>query len=581
MDTTTKIDDALIQQVRHSVDIVDVISGYLPLTGKGKNFFGVCPFHDDHSPSMSVSKEKQIYRCFSCGASGNVFRFIMDYEKVSFLEALKMVATKGNIPLNISLHQKKEPRNQALYDIYALSHKFYQNNINTMAGKEARSYLEARHIDKELIKEFEIGLALPAKDLLTKLLQKKTYESSLLLKSGLVNRNEYGYNDVYYNRIMFPLWDLSGQVVGFSGRIYNTQDTSKYINSKESEIFKKGELLYNYHRAKDLARNNGTIIVMEGFMDVIRAYTIGVRNVVAMMGTAVTKAQATLLRRMAKEVVLCFDGDPAGAKATFTCANELLALGITPQIVRLEENLDPDDYILKYGKEKFLLKLEHPMNVMDFKLDYLKQNRNLSDQIEYSSYLHQVIDELTKMEDPLLKELTLQKLSEESHLNVELLKQQLEIKEIKKEPVETGKEVIIPKRNKYTKAEQNLLYYMLNSIEVIQIYHNKVAYMPTDRYRLLAKELWYFYQKHGFYELADFISTIDESVQKTVDEILKLNLKEEYTDEEIKDYILTIREYNMKYECQRIQEKIRQELDPKEKAVLLKRMVELRQANEL
>lgn len=577
---TNRIDDATIQQVRQSVDIVNIISGYLPLTGKGKNYFGVCPFHDDHSPSMSVSKEKQIYRCFSCGASGNVFKFVMDYENIPFIEALKIIADKGNIPLNLGTSYKRENKHQEIYDIYSISQKFYQNNINTKEGSEAREYLANRDIDKELIKEFEIGLALPNKDLLTKLLQQKNYNTQTLVKSGLVNRNDYGYNDIYCNRIMFPLWDLNGQVVGFSGRIYNNDDTSKYINSKESEIFKKGELLYNYHRAKDVARQCGTIIVVEGFMDVIRAYTIGIKNVVAMMGTAVTKQQATLLRRMAKDIILCFDGDSAGAKATFACANELLTLGITPQIVRLEENLDPDEYIKKYGKEKFLLKINNPINIMDFKLNHLKFNKDLTNQVEYSNYIHNVIDELTKIEDPILKELTLQKLSGEAHIDINLLKKQLEQKEVPK--VTIPKAIITTSKiNKYQKAEQNLLYYMLNSTEIIQLYHNKVAYMPTERYRLLASELWCFYHKHGFYELADFLSTTSKTFEQTINEILKLNLKENYSQEEINDYVQAIKEYNIKYACKQIQEKVKKEIDPIKKAALVQSIVEIRNTNEL
>lgn len=580
MTAVDKIDEDLIQKVRSSVDIVDVISGYLPLTGKGKNFFGVCPFHDDHSPSMSVSKEKQIYHCFSCGAGGNVFKFVMDYEHISFIEAIKLLADKAGIPLNLTSTYKTVQKNQTLYDIYEISQKFYQNNINTAEGKEARDYLEKRKIDKELVKEFGIGLSLTKRDVLAKLLLQKQYNPNDLTKTGLITKNDYGYQDLYYNRIMFPLWDLNGQVVGYSGRIYNTTDTSKYINTRETEIFKKGELIYNYHRAKETSRLEGYIIVMEGFMDVIRAYSVGITNAIAMMGTAVTKIQANLIKRMAKEVIICFDGDEAGAKATLSCSNELLAIGITPKIVRLEENLDPDEYIQKYGKEKFLRKIENPMNIMDFKFNYLKKDKDLGNQLEYSKYIHTIIEELAKIDDPVLKELTLQKLSTESKLSIELLKKEMEEKASVRE-VKTIQEKPIPKQNKYRKAEQNLLYYMLNDLTIIQIYHNKVAYMPTDKYRKLANSLWGFYHQHQFYNLADFFTEATEENQTTINEILKLNLKENYSEEEIDDYVKTIKEYNIKYECKRVQEKIRNETDPLEKARLAQKIVELRIGNEL
>lgn len=580
MTTVDKIDEDLIQKIRSSIDIVDVISGYLPLTGKGKNYFGVCPFHDDHSPSMSVSKEKQIYHCFSCGAGGNVFKFVMDYEHISFLEAIKMVADKVGIPITLNTSYKTPQKNQILYEIYELGQKFYQNNINTSEGKEARDYLEKRSISKELIKEFGIGLALPKRDILAKLLLQKQYDPKELLKTGLITKNDYGYQDLYYNRIMFPLWDLTGQVVGYSGRIYNGTDSSKYINTRETEIFKKGELIYNYHRAKDAARLENQIIVMEGFMDVIRAYSVGITNTIAMMGTAVTKAQANLIKRMGQEVILCFDGDEAGAKATLSCSNELLAIGVTPKIVRLEDNMDPDDYILKFGKEKFLRNIQNPISVMDFKFHYLKKGKDLSNQVEYSTYIHTIIDELAKITDPVLKELTLQKLSSESKLDMDLLRSELEEKTVVEEVV-SSPNISLPKQNKYRKAEENLLYCMLNHVDVIQLYHNKVAYMPTEEYRKLANSLWGFYHQHQFYNLADFFTEATEENQVTMNHILKLNRSEDYTKEELEDYIRTIKEYNIKYECKRVQEKIRNETDPLEKAKLAQRIVELRKINEL
>jgi len=338
-----------IKEIRDSVDIVDIISNYVSLTPKGKNYFGVCPFHDDNNPSMSVNRDKKIYKCFSCGATGTVFKFIMDYENISFIEAVKKVADTAGLNINIG-NVPKVKNNNKLLEIYDLSLKFYINNINTSGGKEAKEYLKNRGITDEIIKEFQIGLALNGKDKLSQILLKKFNEKDIM-KSGLVNKNAYGYLDLFYDRIMFPLYDLKGNVIAYSGRIYNKEDNSKYFNTKETEIFKKGELLYNYHRAKDIARQQNQIIVMEGFMDVIRAHTINIKNVVATMGTAVTKEQALLIKKMAKEIILCFDGDEAGAKATMACADELIKIGVTPKVIRLENNMDPDEYITKYNKE--------------------------------------------------------------------------------------------------------------------------------------------------------------------------------------------------------------------------------------
>ena len=366
-----------IIEIKNSVDIVDVISSYIPLQGKGKNLFGVCPFHDDHSPSMSVSREKQIYTCFSCGATGNIFNFIMDYEHISFREALKICADKAGIVLD-NFNVKEVNKNKDLFDMYDVASKLYQNNINTKDGLDALNYLLDRKITKETIKEFKIGLALHDNKL-SKLLNKK-YDTKLLNKSGLINIDGINTYDAFTDRIMIPLFNLEGKIVGFSGRIYKTTDKKigKYKNTKETEIFKKGELLYNYHRAKEYARESKTVIIMEGYMDLFRAYQVGVKNVVVSMGTAVTKEQANLLKRIATNIILCFDGDSAGEKATYSCSNELIKLGITPKIVRLPDNLDPDEFILKHGKDAFIEKINNPISVMEFKMNYLKKNKDLN-----------------------------------------------------------------------------------------------------------------------------------------------------------------------------------------------------------
>ncbi len=563
-----------INNIRSSVDIVDIIGSYLPLTQRGRNYFGVCPFHDDHSPSMSVSKEKQIYTCFSCGATGNIFNFIMDYEHIAFLDAVKIVADKAGIAVDIGT-KTNDHYSSELYEIYEISSKFYQNNINTTNGKEAKDYLTKRDISDEVIKEFEIGLSLKERDGLTKILLNKKYDSKDLLKSGLSVKNETGYTDIYYNRIMFPLWDLNGKIVGYSGRIYNGEDTAKYINTKETDIFKKGDILYNYHRAKDAARSNQTIIVMEGFMDVIRAHIIGIDNVVATMGTAVTKTQANLLKRMAKNVVLCFDGDAAGAKATLACSNELLSLGISPNVVRLDEELDPDDYIKKYGKEQFVLKINNPMNIMDFKLSYLKNNKDFTNSVDVAKYVNEIIMELSKIDDEILREITLKKISEEAKLDINFLRSKLDYKEIK---VETIKPIVEQKVSKYQKAERNLLFYMLKYQEVIKMYNKNITYMPTENYRTLARYISNFYKTYDYIGVADLLSFLDghEELIKVVGEIEALNLKEMYNQDEIDDYINVIREYNINYVREKLKEKMHAELDPLKKAAIGQEMLDLK-----
>ena len=560
-----------INEIRNSVNIVDVISSYIPLTPKGKNYFGVCPFHDDNNPSMSVSPSKQIYKCFSCGATGTVFKFIMDYENVSFMEAVKKVADMGGITVNIGkVHKKREF--PALREIYDLSLKFYINNLNTSAGKEAKEYLNSRNINENVIKEFQIGLALK-KDVLSKILIKK-FKPEDVLKSGLVGKNDRGYYDLFYERIMFPLYDLEGNPVAYSGRIYNRQDNSKYFNTRETEIFKKGELIYNYHRAKDESRRKNQVIVMEGFMDVIRAYTVGIKNVIATMGTAVTDIQAHLIKRMAKEIILCFDGDEAGAKATMACSNELIKIGVTPKVIRLEDNLDPDEYIQKYDKEAFERKINNPISVMDFKLSYLKSGKDLNSNVDKAQYINELIAELNKIDDDILKELTIKKVATELDIDDNLIRRHLDKKEVK--PIKKNIQPIIT--TKYEKAESSLVYYMLKSPEVISMYNNKVTYIPTKEYRLLAREISAFYKHFGFINEADFIDYIEcePELMATINKVNKNNSKETYTLEEIEDYIDVIKDYNIQEEIKRLTNKMKDLTDPLDKAKIAEEIVGLK-----
>lgn len=573
-----RVNDEIIQEIRRKSDIVDIISSYISLTPRGKNYFGVCPFHDDNHPSMSVSTEKQIYKCFSCGASGNVFKFVSDYENIPYIEAVRTLGEKCGITI-ASKVRHTEKRNEELYDMYALAHKFYQNNINTKEGRNAKIYLQNRKLEENVIKEFGIGLALKDNTMLSKLLTSKNFRQKNLENSGLLVHKEMGYTDLYYNRIMFPLWNINGEVVGFSGRIYEGMDTSKYINTRETEIFKKGEILYNYHRAKNEARKVGTVLIMEGFMDVIRAYTIGVTNVVATMGTAVTAKQASLIKRMAKEVILCFDGDDAGGKATLACSEELLKIGVTPKVIRLEDDLDPDEYILKKGKEAFLEKMENPINIMDFKLQYLKKGKNLNSATDTAAYLNTMIEELLKIEDDILRELTLQKMSEETGLEVSFLRVKLEEK-IEKKPKILKEEPkrIMSKKKSFEKAQEYLLYYMLLDKEVIKSYINAKSFFPTDAYRALALEIVHFYKETSQFVLADFLTEMEgkEDISLTVKEIMSLPLKEEYSKEEIGDYIITIREYNIQSEIKRLQKKMREEVSPIGQAQIAKEIVALK-----
>ena len=563
----------LLSEIRKSVNIVDVISNYIPLTKKGKNYFGVCPFHDDHSPSMSVAEDKQIYKCFSCGEAGNVFKFIQDYENISFLEAVAKCADMAGIEFS---YGKKEVtnKNQDLYDIYSFASKLYQNNLFSVKGKEARDYLNKRKLTTDIIKEFEIGLSLNEPRILTDALTKK-YDDKTLIKSGLVNEGEYNLYDIYRNRIMFPLYDLSGKIVGYNGRIYNSdnKNDSKYINSKETPIFKKGELLFNYHRAKTYAKELKYAVVVEGQIDSIRCYQAGVKSTVATLGTAITKNHAMLLRKLSNNIILCFDGDSAGQKATNAAIIELEKLKIDPKIVRLEDNLDPDEYILKYGADRFKEKLDNALSVIEYKELIYKQSVNLNDPKDLADYANHMIDEISKIDDDVLKEISINKLSQETKLDINFIKSKLK-------PQYTKKEIkqVLPKKkySKYEKSEQSLLYYMLKDEKVIKIYQKKITHMPTERYRKLAFKIDFFYQQYGYINIADFMTFLndDEISLNTLKEIINLNLKEKFDYDAIYDYLNNIKTYNDKNISNNYKKQLQQEDNLQKKIELAKLALE-------
>ena len=563
------MDNNLIDEIRKNVNIVDIISSYLSLTKKGKNYFGVCPFHDDHSPSMSVSEEKQIFTCFSCGATGNVFKFLTDYENISFLEAVKKCADICGISFSYGA-EKKYNKNQDLLDIYSFASKLYQNNLYSSLGKEARSYLKNRNLDDEVIKEFQIGLSLNKLSILTDALKKK-YDDNVLLKSGLISEGEYDLYDTYRNRIMFPLYDLSGNIVGYNGRIYNTNNSSdsKYINSRETVIFKKGELLFNYHRAKEQVRVHKFVLIVEGQIDAIRCYQAGFKNVVASLGTAITREHAMLLRKLSNNIILCFDGDRAGEKATNSAIEQLSKLGIEPKIVRLPDNLDPDEYILKNGKDNFSELINNALNIMEYKEYLLKRNVDLNNTKDLADYTNLMIKELSNIEDEVLREISINKLASETKLDVNFIKSKLE----KPKEIKIIKHNNKVKYSKYEKSEQALIYYMLRSDKVIKIYEKKITHMPTDRYRLLAFKIDCFFKEKGYIDIADFMTYIhdDDNSTKSLSEIINLDLKDEVDEEAILDYLNNIKRYNDKNLSNRYKKELKEETNLEKKIELAKK----------
>ncbi|MBQ3297728.1 MAG: DNA primase [Bacilli bacterium] len=565
----------LANEIRSKVDIVDIIGERIPLVAKGKNFFGVCPFHDDTNPSMSVSREKQIYTCFSCHATGNVFTFLMNYEHIDFKEALKYLGDKVGIDTGSVKVTKKSTKYDKLYDAYKLALKYYQNNLNSTAGKLAKKYLLNRKIDESIIKEFEIGLSLESKDDLTKLLTGKDYDLATLNKIGLTSDN----HDVYNERIMFPLYDVTGKVVGFSGRIYKDNGSNKYVNTKETEIFKKGETLYHYHIAREECRLSKSVIVMEGFMDVIRASSIGIKNTVALMGTALTKEQINLLKRLSNNIILCLDGDDPGVHAALTNGELLFNNGIEVKVVEIPDNDDPDSFILKHGKERFQGLIDNALNYSDFKLKKLRDTVDFRSDEEKANYINKVIEETAKLSDEIRREVVLKRLAKEFDIGYNTLEMRMNSllkKEDKKEIVIPKKEVT--KKDKYTKAFEQIIYFMLNNDWVITEVEEGKLIFPTNAMRKTCSEIIYYYKKYGNINVADFYTSIGdkEDIMLLINGILAEEYNETTDNKELEEYFKVAREFATKEEIKRLTGLMKKEIDPLEQAKIAEKIRKLK-----
>ena len=497
------IDDATINEIRRKHPIKEIVERYVSLTKKGEDYWGLCPFHADNNASMSVSTRLDMFQCFACHKAGNVFNFIANIENISYGDAIRLLAKEdgykiGTVTKNTNPYTKD-------YEILNLAIKFYQNNIYSSLGNNAIKYLNDRKIDRETIKKFEIGLSV-TKQPLTTFLEKK-YDLNELIDIGLTNENK---QDVFNDRIMIPIHDLNGIPIGFGGRIYQTKDTSKYINTKATKIFDKSNILYNYHRAHNKLSKNDSIIIMEGYFDVIRASTIGINNCVAPMGTALTKKHIKILKKITNNIVLCFDGDEAGKNATIKAIPLLEEENVNIKIIRLEEK-DPDEFIIKRGKEAFIEKVNNPLNVIDFKMQILKENKNLNNTKDVSQYLDELIKELIKEKDEITVELTLKQLEKKFNISYETLKERLnKYQKINKKNEQAKKTSIKPivkeKPDKYGQATNNLLYYMAIAPEIIDKVEKKVIMIIDNNKRRLFNELIYYYHKYNNIIIADFVT---------------------------------------------------------------------------
>ena len=462
-----QIPQSTIDKIRDQADIVDVISREVELKRKGVNYFGICPFHDENTPSFSVSQSKQIYKCFGgCDAGGNVFTFIMEFYKLTFFESAKLLADRYNIILDISDNYSSSNEYSFLKAVHEDASLIFQQNLFSDIGKEPLQYLKKRNLTEEIIRKFRIGFAIDSwNGLINKIGPKYNNETSKLLKTGLFSRSEKGtVYDRFRSRIIFPISHQSGDVIAFGGRDYNKNDQAKYLNSPETAIYQKSNVLYGLNVTKSAITNsnNKYIILVEGYMDLLQLYQAGIEPVVAVSGTSLTKNHATIIARYNKPVVILYDGDSAGGNAAIRAGFVLLQAGVEVYVVRPPGELDPDDWLLKEGREALNDNIENPSDFMEFHINY--SNAKTFKGVQKSNYLHSVIGDIKNINDSIIKNELIKYLSEklrekESDL-IEILNQK---RSYKKSETAVVKNSVFNFKTKLHRAELELIKILIHS----------------------------------------------------------------------------------------------------------------------
>ena len=416
--------DEIIEEVRSKNDIVDVISGYVKLKKQGSSYFGLCPFHSEKSPSFSVSRDKQMYYCFGCGAGGNVFTFIMEYENYSFVEALKFLAQRAGVELPQEEYSKEAKERadtrSALLEMNKLAAKYYYAQLKTEGGRQAREYLQNRQLSQETITAFGLGYSSKYSDDLFRYLKMKGYSEEMIIKAGLVNVDEkHGVYDKFWNRVMFPIMDVNNRVIGFGGRVMG-DGKPKYLNSPETLIFDKSRNLYGLHRAR--TSRKPYFIVCEGYMDVISLHQAGFTNAVASLGTALTAGHAALIKRYVNEVYLTYDSDEAGTKAALRAAPILREAGVTTRVIRMEPYKDPDEFIKNLGAEAFEERIRKARNSFMFGLEMLEKGYDLNAPEGKTEFLREAARRLARFEEEIERDNYIEAVAKTYHVGYEELK---------------------------------------------------------------------------------------------------------------------------------------------------------------
>ncbi|MCD1161245.1 MULTISPECIES: DNA primase [Peribacillus] len=573
-----RIEDEKINQIREAVDIVDLIGEYVQLKKQGRNYFGLCPFHGENSPSFSVSTEKQIFHCFGCGAGGNIFTFLMDIEGYSFVESAKVLAEKGNVPLEVEINKDSKRSNmpagaQQMVEAHDLLRKFYHHLlVNTKEGQDALEYLLKRGFTEETIEKFQIGYSLDSWDFVSKFLLKRGFPAEYMEQAGLIifREKDESYFDRFRNRVMFPIMDHQGNTIAFSGRAMG-DDEPKYLNSPETPIFNKSKTLYNFHHARPHIRKKEQAVIFEGFADCISAVGAGVENAVATMGTALTDQHIQLLKRNTDQILICYDSDSAGLNAANRAVNMLQDHEFSVKVALMPDNLDPDDYIKEFGEKSFVSEvIGASLTYMAFKMHYLRRGKNVNNEGDRIQYIEEVLKEISRLPNAVERDHYLRQLSSEFSLSLDALEQQQRqvfFTERKKgtlpQPA-AQKKMALQYEHKlkpaHHNAEMKLIAHMLKSrdmtFKIQQLLGQTVFHV--DEHQAIITYLYAFYEDGHEPDTSFFLTYLpDPNLRRIVSEIEMMSVNEEVTDKELTDCINQVLKYEklLKIKEKQVEEK--------------------------
>ncbi|MCI2933957.1 DNA primase [Staphylococcus haemolyticus] len=559
-----RIEQSVINEIKDKTDILDLVSEYVKLEKRGRNYIGLCPFHDEKTPSFTVSEDKQICHCFGCKKGGNVFQFTQEIKDLSFVEAVKELGERINISVDIgnsSDYTSQIASNDlTMIEMHELMLEYYQYALlKTVEGEEALNYLKKRGFTEELIKSRGIGYAPNHTHFCHDFLQQKGYDIELAYEAGLLSRNEenFSYFDRFRDRIMFPLNNAQGRIVGYSGRTYNNQEP-KYLNSPETPIFQKRRLLYNLDNARKHIRKNDEAILLEGFMDVIKSDSSGLKPVIASMGTAISDEHITVLKKLTSHITLMFDGDFAGQEATIKTGQHFLQQEFNVFVVQLPKDMDPDEYITKYGNEKFLEYVNNEKkSFIIYKVNKYKDEIANND-LAYERYLKEVTQDIALMNSQILQNKIIKDVAhifnvDSNTLNNNVLNQQ---QYIPSEPhfndyqsydseIQNNTNNLFSHLSKHESAERALLKHFMNDKDLFLNYHKQLESGDFDNqfFKRIYSVLEDFYAENDSYTISDMILYTDnDNLRDAIIALDNYDLNQEPYDSEIEDYMNVINE---------------------------------------